>query len=140
MSAVATYDHQFAHDADPEDIAREVYRTFALTPPATLDDPLVHHEDFPTVVHFVVQPGDMTKYDVVISYCADRGDAPYLVTVVGMGSYWFNAEPAMGFPHHAYITASLRLRGTTGPIAVAEYVRAAMYRWTMAEYLSDPTA
>lgn len=134
---IATYDHQFAYDADPEAIAREVYRTFALTPPACLDDPMGR---LPNVVHLVVQPGDMTRYDVVITYCADRGDAPYLVTVVGMGSYWFNAEPDMGLPHHAYIVGSLRLRGTSGPIAVAEYVRAALYRMTTDTFLTDPTA
>lgn len=127
---VAAYLDGTAHDEARtlrDALVLEVQRTWALTPPANLDPnatgPLA------SSVYFRVEPGDMTRYEVVITACHERHDAPWLVCVVGMGSYFFNGVPAL-LPDRGYIIDKLRLRGTYGPEAVAEFVRCALHTLT----------
>lgn len=122
---VAAYLDGTAHDEARtlrDALVLEVQRTWALHLPASLDSPSRNAAS----VYFRVEPGDMTRYEVVITACPDRHDAPWLVCVVGMGSYFVNGVPGM-LPDRSYLIDKLRLRGTYGPEAVAEFVRCALH-------------
>jgi hypothetical protein len=134
---VTTFQHAFRRtvDGDPtwDQIAREVGDQFATSP--LFAEVEAHHlARWMWAVNFVVEPGDMTRYDVVVGYNPDRHDAPFFAALVdmrGAGAYWFNCrqfpDGSVDVPHYGYLAEKLGLRGWEGPMAVAAYVQNVAY-------------